>query len=267
MPKKTELFRLKRPDWDEPRYAAIPPEEHEAVNRFWDETSGRVLGLRDRMVKELETGAQDLGILKKGKPFPQDKIRELEHKIIVGLYNWALRQMGSNLEKYLKEGERVFWGGFFLQLWMLEEDSNGLDSHKRREIFWHAVDGAQFLMPLRLRPDLRFIHYTDWPKMYLEYLKTDERLREIPLATRKMRQSYLLALKEKLPGVPDPKLKKFLDTTRRPSDIAVQYVCWKFKLSASSPTLKRYFRSFHKPYGYVDVLLKEMKKSLPGNQS
>lgn len=217
------------------------------------------------MIKEMESGAQNLGILEKRKSFPQGKIRELEHKIIVGLHNWALRRMGSDLEKFLNEGERVFWSGFLVGLWMLEEDNkgHGLDSRKRREIFWKAVDGAQFLMPLRPGPSLKFIHQADWPKMYLEYLKTVKRLKEISLAARRAQGSYLLALKERLSEVPDSTLKKFIDKARRPSDIAVQYVCWKFKVYASSPTLKRYFKVFHTPYGYLDVLLKEMEKSLP----
>lgn len=115
---------------------------------------------------------------------------------------------------------------------------------------------ARFLVPLRFTRTA--VHHRDWPKLREAYRDILETLQKLHAKKRRSRGNYLLALREALPGISDGQIERF--SLMKPSDIAAEYVCWKFKLPAGAEALKEYFKVFHKPYGYMDYVMDRIKQ-------
>lgn len=208
----------------------------------------------DRTRKELESYARKLGELQEGDAFPEHRAKELREKIVSGVFDWAVTQMGSNLERYLNEGSKNFLDHFELHY----VNPYRTEPRTRYDRFWGPFEKARFF--ISLKPGRRIVHHSEWPKAWEIYRDTLPILQEIKRKTRGSKKAYLLALKERLPGVPDDEAEKIW-SKGKPSDAAAEYVRWKLKiLTVGVEALKEYFRVFHQPYGYWDFIARNLNR-------
>lgn len=212
----------------------------------------KLFGAADRIAEKLTTDFRALMELENDEPFPEESARQIREAIASGLTDWAVRRMEPDLDKYLDEGVRNF-----LDLFRLGASNPYRDRPwVKGERFSEGMKAARFLIPLRFSRSA--VHHGDWPRLREAYRDVLEELQKIQSKKRRSRGNYLLALRETLPGITDRQIEKF--STLKPSDIAAEYVCWKFKLPAGPEALKEYFRVFHKSYGYLDHLVERLGK-------
>jgi hypothetical protein len=241
-----------------------PPETSQTAKPIDSETSltskksdppTSFFAVADAIVRDLERDARAFGELKAREPFPKERAKELREKIVDGMFQWAIRRMGGDLEKYLEEGRLNF-----LDLFKLHHLHYDIPDPKMLyNRFWDPFEKTQFFIPLKF--PRRAVHHTEWPKLWEAYNNVLSRLMEIPRATRRHGKTYLFALREKLPGpeISDRELAKFVDSSKKLSDIAAVYVSRKFNLTVGSEALKEYFKVFHEAsYGYTNFIAKDL---------
>lgn len=207
----------------------------------------------DRIIKELENYAHKHRALEEKKSFPEWRARGLMEKIISGMFDWAVRRMGKDLEKYLEEGRRNFLDKFNLILYDPYREEPRQAKHSLE-----AFERADFFVPMKF--GRRMVSHERWPALWAEYNKALQQAEEIKRKQWRNSAALKMRLKEVFPGINDKIVQGF--NTMKPSDIAASYVRWKFKLPVGVEALQEYFKVFHRdyPYGYMDFMVRNLAK-------
>lgn len=210
--------------------------------------------VEENILQELKPIAGRLKALGKQESFPDYKVRELREKFVSGVFDWAIRQMNRNVERFLEEGKRNYIDHVEVLI-----TNPWRESPRNRETFWEALEKADFFIPSR--PTRRIVHHKKWPTLWREYNDTVRRLKRIEKKKWRNPTARKLAFKEKLPELEDGEVEKLLHL-RKPSERALAYVRFKFKLSADIEALKKYLRVFRKDpqYGYFDFVLDNLTR-------
>jgi hypothetical protein len=222
-----------------------------SVTKFsHDEALEKLLAAANRITEQLSEYARKYRALEETAPFPEVWARQVRKAISSGLVDWAVRRMGDEIEKYLEEGVRNYLALFWL---------GSVNPYRDRpwgqgERFTEGLRNAFFLIPLDFTRGA--VHAQEWLRLWETYRNVLQTIKKLQTKKRKSRGAYLLALRENLPGLKTTQIEKF--STMKPSDIAAEYVAWKFKLPAGPEALKEYFKVFHKSYGYYDRLSKQL---------
>lgn len=212
----------------------------------------QIFSVVDRITNRLEADARKLGSLGEHEVFPEGRARELREKVVSGMFDWAVRRMGADLEKCLDEGAKNFIDHFILH--HSHFDPGGRIHYER---FWEPFEKTRFFIPLKRSK--RIVHHSLWREAWEIYRNTLPVLQRIKKITTKSEKSYLLALKENLHGIPDDEAKK-LWRMKKDSDRAAEYARWKLTLPVGVEALKEYFKVFHQQYGYFDFIASNLNR-------
>jgi hypothetical protein len=159
--------------------------------------------------------------------------------------------MGPALEKYLEEGRRNFVDKF----WAILDDPFREEFRSGRH-FIEAFDRADFFIPLKF--SRRQVSHEHWPMLWAEYNKALEQAQKIKRKGWRNPIALEMKLIDTFPGmISKTNAEKF--RVMKPSDIAARYVGWKFN-SGGVEALQKYFKVFHKPYGYHDFIVSNLAK-------
>ena len=217
-----------------------------------DEALEKLLAAAKQISADLVIHARKHGALDENAPFPEGWARKIRDALVSGLVDWAVRRMGDDLDKYLAEGVLNYLALF----WLASVDPYRDRPWGQGERFAEGLRTAKFLLPLK--PARGAVHPQEWLRLWETYRSLLRTIRNIQSTKRRSRGNYLLALRENLPGISGKQIEKF--SLMKPSDIAAEYVAWKFNLPAGAEALKEYFKVFHKSYGYYDYLTERLAK-------
>jgi hypothetical protein len=216
----------------------------------YEETLDKLFTAATRIIEKLADNARKLMDLAENEPVPEEWAREVRQAIASGLTDWAVRRMGTDIDRFLDEGVRNYLDMF----WLASTYSYRDKPWGRGERFAEGLRNARFFIPLKFTRAA--VHPREWPALWSHYRNVLETVQKLQSKKKRTRGNYLLALRETLPGIPDKQIDKF--SLMKASDIAAEYTCWKFKLAAGPEALKEYFRVFHTQYGYMDFVLKRL---------
>jgi len=150
-------------------------------------------------------------------------------KFIKALTTWGLKKEGQKFQRLLAVGQQSFWMRVCLY-----RSVTGCD-------IVSAIEQIPLSIPTRLRKqDSPFAPDTSF-NVLSEYEQILARAQKIQKKKWRNPASRLLTLKEKFPGVPEHKIKEY--ASMNPSDIALDYVVWKYNLPVSGEAVKKYLIS------------------------
>lgn len=80
----------------------------------YDDVLKKLFVAADLITLRLAENCRKLMDLEENEPFPEERATQVREAIISGLADWAVRRMGTDLDKYLDEGVRNFLDLFWL---------------------------------------------------------------------------------------------------------------------------------------------------------
>jgi hypothetical protein len=167
----------------------------------------------------------------------------LQEEFMNGLAVWAIGKMGDHVAKYVDEGCENFLSLYRVALMV------GYSPLK-------ALEEAWFLFPLRRNKQQ--VHPARWFDAWVLYSDIRGPLEDIKNKRWRNHSSLKMALKEKLPGITTSQAEKWAPL--KASDIALKYVCYKFRLPVDIEAVQKYFRHFDTLQEHTTLLSKEIRK-------
>jgi len=191
-------------------------------------------------------------IIKKGLNEAQrTKFSEIiESKFELAIFTWAIAKMGKDRDKYIK----LAWEDFLTNLAL-----SGLfevwDSGK----FFPFVEEIPIIIPRNLNKKeiIPFAEH-DPSQVQSEYNRILAELSKIKKKKWNNSAALLMSLKDKLPGLPEARLKKCVE--RKASDIALDYIAWKYKLSVGTESVKKRLALAKNPKKVFENMKKDLFK-------
>ena len=217
-----------------------------------DQALEKLLAVANQITEQLKVHAQKHKALGDNAAFPEVWARKVREAIASGLVDWAARRMGKDLENYLEEGTRNYLALF----WLASVNPYRDQPWGQGDRFTEGLKHADFRIPLNFSRGA--VHPQEWLRLWESYREGLRTAKGLQAKKKMSRGNYLLALRENLPGISDKQLEKF--SLMKPSDIATEYISWKFKLPAGPEALKEYFKVLHKSYGYFDHVADRLRK-------
>src|SRR3989338_2590419 len=171
-----------------------------------------------------------------GQDILQQIFRIRNDKQTRALAVWAEKRMGASYPRWLIPAEKLFW--FYYFLLMAVEKCDPLTAAKK----------APFV--IRNRPQRKSLSI-DVHVLLSEYdlRKTSKIFEKIVQIKKKKKRKWRnlsaheMAFKEALPGISEQKITRYISSNMEPSDIFLDYLCYKYKLPIAGEALKKSLRS------------------------
>jgi len=216
---------------------------------WWEYFSREGRSLHQDVIEDPEKAIKQLT---EGKPQLLEKV--LMDKFEDALMMWAIEKMGEDFEKYVGRGLELFFTGV-----MIKQVADGVYTPEGKLIpkpklsFLNSVRRSPLRFPVRLSKQAGF-PFDKFPQLKKEYENILLRTRKIKKKRWRNPIAMTLRFKEILPGIDEARLWKY--PSMKASQIAYDYLLWKYKLPLRGEAMKKYLNLKRIPQGLWDLELK-----------
>lgn len=176
-------------------------------------------------------------------------------KFEAALILWAIEKMGDDVEKYVGRGLEMFFTGVMLKVLGVGTYNRDGFTERPKRSFLDAIRETPLSFPVQLRKEPGF-PFEKHQELKQEYEAILSRVSKLKRKRWNNEAAYTLALIEALPGTPRKKAESY--RSKKPSDVALDYLGRKYKLLLGVESIKKYVHLKRIPQDLFDMELKRI---------